>query len=65
MSDNDNGQKYHISLNSYDRDCLAFMRKMFGLPSNTSTLRQCLRASAWKLGFKKPPFEVSDDNSTL
>jgi hypothetical protein len=59
--DNGNGQKYHITLNSYDRNCLEFIKNCHDI-SGTAAIRTMIRATAWKLGFAKPPFSIDDGN---
>jgi len=57
--DNDNGKRFHITLNAYDRSALRFMQAKYGA-SAAGAIRASLRAAAIHLGFK-PPESKKDD----
>lgn len=51
----DEQKQFHIRLNRYDREALAFMRAHYG-SSWSAAIRACIRAAAQKLGFESPNF---------
>lgn len=51
--DNDNGTRFHITLNAYDREALAKMRVHYGT-SWSGAIRACIRAAADKIKFQPP-----------
>lgn len=51
--DNDNGVRYHITLNKYDREALEHMGAVHGV-SRSAAIRVCIRAAALNVGFKPP-----------
>ena len=53
MKDNDNGKRFHITLNRIDLDCLEFMRLTHGV-SMSAAIRVSIRAAAKNLGFNGP-----------
>ena len=50
MKDNDNGKRFHITLNRIDLDCLDFMSATHGV-SLSAAIRMSIRAAAKNLGF--------------
>lgn len=57
---NDNGQVYHVRLNSYERKVIGLMRSHFGT-SRVGTIRQCIRAAAQQLGLPPPSVPFTPD----
>lgn len=51
--DNDNGVRFHITLNKYDRDALDYMKNAHGV-SRSAAIRVSIRAAAVQIGFAKP-----------
>ena len=49
--DNDNGKRFHITLNAYDQRALEFVRNARGKASAVAAMRVCVRAAALQLGF--------------
>jgi hypothetical protein len=50
--DNDNGKRFHVTLNAYDRRALEFVRgKVGGNISMTKAIVASVRAAAIQLGF--------------
>lgn len=54
MKDNDNGTRFHVTLNAYDKEALKFFRLRQGDLSASAAIRACIRAAAMKLGFRPP-----------
>jgi hypothetical protein len=52
LMDNDNGKRFHVTLNSYERKALEFVRlQQADRMSRTKTIGVCIRAAAIQLGF--------------